>query len=70
MLADASGRELARFSLHDYITANGLEAEAVKQEACLPVSITVNTEPEGDAVSVTIEVPSWYIEEVTPGWKE
>ena len=70
VLADGTGREVARFSLHDYITANNLAAEAVKQEAYLPVSLTVNTEPEGDAVSVTIEVPSWYIEEVTPGWVE
>ena len=70
VLTDNTGREVARFSLHDYITANNLAAEAVKQEAHLPVSLTVSLEPEGDAVSVTIEVPSWYIKEVIPGWAD
>ncbi len=70
VLDDANGREVARFPLYEYITANGLAAEAVKQEAYLPVSLTVSTAPEGDAVSVTIEVPSWYVEEVLPGWRE
>lgn len=64
VLSDKStGRELARGSLYNYLMRNADIIDVTKQEAFLPISLEFND------LEVTIKVPDWYIQDVTPGWK-
>ncbi len=61
-LTDADGNLLAERAVYDYLLENSGTIDVTRQEADLPVSI--NFTPLG----VTIEVPSWYVEDIEPGW--
>ena len=61
-LEDGNGKVLATFPLSDYLKENAKYIDVTKQEAFLPISIKFTP------VSVTIEVPSWYIEDLDPEW--
>ena len=61
-LEDGNGKVLASFPLSDYLKENAKYIDVTKQEAFLPISIKFTP------VSVTIEVPSWYIEDLDPEW--
>ncbi len=64
VLSDKStGRELARGSLYNYLMRNADIIDVTKQEAFLPISLEFND------LEVTIKVPDWYIQDVTPGWE-
>lgn len=64
VLTDKStGRELARGSLYNYLMRNADVIDVTKQEAFLPISL------EFKNLDVTIKVPDWYIQDVTPGWE-
>lgn len=64
VLSDKStGRELARGSLYNYLMRNADVIDVTKQEAFLPISL------EFKNLDVTIKVPDWYIQDVTPGWE-
>lgn len=62
LLTDANGNMLAERAIYDYLQENSTTIDVTRQEADLPVSI--NFTPLG----VTIEVPSWYVEDINPGW--
>ena len=61
-LEDGNGKVLASFPLSDYLKENAKYIDVTKQEAFLPISIKFTP------VSVTIEVPSWYSEDLDPEW--
>lgn len=61
-LEDRDGNVLVSFPLSDYLKDNAKYIDVTKQEAFLPISIKFTP------VSVTIEVPSWYIEDIDPEW--
>lgn len=61
-LEDGNGKVLASFPLSDYLKENAKYIDVTKQEVFLPISIKFTP------VSVTIEVPSWYIEDIDPEW--
>lgn len=61
-LEDGNGKVLASFPLSDYLKENAKYIDVTKQEAFLPISIKFTP------VSVTIKVPSWYIEDLDPEW--
>lgn len=64
VLSDKStGKELARGSLYNYLMRNEDIIDVTKQEAFLPISLEFND------LEVTIKVPDWYIQDVTPGWE-
>ena len=64
VLTDKStGRELTRGSLYNYLMRNADVIDVTKQEAFLPISL------EFKNLDVTIKVPDWYIQDVTPGWE-
>ena len=64
VLTDKStGKELARGSLYNYLMRNADVIDVTKQEAFLPISL------EFKNLDVTIKVPDWYIQDVTPGWE-
>lgn len=60
----STGKELLRGNLYNYLVRNADVIDVTKQEAQLPISIVFNT------VGVSITVPQWYIEDLTPdyGW--
>lgn len=61
-LTDADGNLLAERALHGYLLENSGKIDVTRQEADLPVSITFTP------LGVTVEVPSWYIEDIDPDW--
>ena len=61
-LTDADGNLLAERAVYDYLLENSGTIDVTRQEAELPISI--NFTPLG----VTIEVPSWYVEDIDPDW--
>lgn len=63
VLRDRAGTEMYRHALYDYITDNNLEDDVTKQEAFLPLEIQFSS------MSVSIKVPDWYIEDITPGYE-
>ncbi len=61
-LEDGNGKLITSFPLSEYLKENAKYIDVTKQEAYLPISIKFTP------VGVTIEVPSWYIEDITPDW--
>lgn len=63
VLTDSEGNELIRGSIYNFIKRNEEYIDVTKQEAYLPIEINfVET-------NVTIKLPSWYVEDVEPGWQ-
>ena len=63
VVRNKAGVEMYRHPLYDYITENNLEEDVTKQEAVLPLEIQFSS------LSVSIKVPDWYIQDITPGWE-
>lgn len=57
-----TGKELIRGNLYNYLVRNSDVIDVTKQEAELPISVTFNS------VGVSITVPQWYIENLTPDY--
>jgi len=62
-LEDADGNTLVTGSIYNYLQQHLKSIDVTKQEAYLPISIVFTP------VGVTIKVPSWYVEDVTPDWQ-
>ena len=63
VVADAEGNELIRGSVYNFVTRNREYVDITKQEAYLPIEINfIET-------NVTIKLPSWYVEDIEPGWQ-
>ena len=63
VLSTSDGKELIRGSLYNFIMRNDDYIDVTKQEAYLPIEINfIET-------NVTIKLPSWYVEDVEPGWQ-
>ncbi len=62
VVKNANGSEMARFSLYDFLKTYEQYIDVTKQEAYLPIKICFET-------SITITLPSWYIEDVVPDWQ-
>ena len=63
VVADAEGNELIRGSIYNFVTRNREYVDITKQEAYLPIEINfIET-------NVTIKLPSWYVEDIEPGWQ-
>lgn len=63
VLKDATGKEMVRFSLHDFIKQNEEYIDVTKQEAYLPIEIMfIET-------GITIKLPAWYVEDINPDWQ-
>lgn len=61
-LLDATGNVVAECNLYNYLQANSGTIDITRQEADLPISITITP------LGITIEVPSWYVEDINPDW--
>lgn len=61
-LTDGEGNTIAEHNIIDYIRDNARVIDVTRQEADLPISLNVTP------LGVTIEVPTWYVEDVTPDW--
>lgn len=59
-----TGKELFRMDLYSYLNEHKSDIDITKQEALLPVSIVF------DQANVTVEIPDWFVEDITPGWEE
>ena len=62
-MEDADGNTLVTGSIYNYLQQHLKSIDVTKQEAYLPISIVFTP------VGVTIKVPSWYVEDVTPDWQ-
>lgn len=63
VLTDSEGNELIRGSIYNFIKRNEEYIDVTKQEAYLPIEI------QFIETNVTIKLPSWYVEDVEPGWQ-
>ena len=63
VLTDSEGNELIRGSIYNFIKRNEEYIDVTKQEAYLPIEINFNP------TEVTIKLPSWYVEDIEPGWQ-
>jgi len=63
VLSTADGEELIRGSIYNFIKRNEDYIDVTKQEAYLPIEINFNP------IEVTIKLPSWYVEDIEPGWE-
>ncbi len=57
-----TGEELKRFNVYDFVTQNTGKLDITRQEAVLPVCLAF------DQLDVTIKLPDWFIEDITPDW--
>lgn len=62
-LEDAEGNPLAEFDMAGYLEQHRDVIDVTRQEARLPISIVFTP------LGVTIKIPAWYIEDITPGWQ-
>lgn len=62
-IEDAEGNTMATESIYNYLQQFAETIDVTKQEADLPISIVFTP------VGVTIKVPSWYVEDLTPDWQ-
>ena len=58
----ATGEELIRGNIYDYLLRYEEEIDVTRQEADLPISIVFNN------VDVSIELPDWVIVDGKPEW--
>lgn len=62
VLLDATGAELVRYNLYDYLQRFAEQIDATKQEATIPMEIQFHQ------LGVEIVLPGWNIEDVKPDW--
>lgn len=62
VLLDATGAELVRYSLYDYLQRFANEIDVTRQEATIPLEIQFSQ------LGVEIVLPGWNIEDVNPDW--
>lgn len=62
VLLDATGTELVRYNLYDYLQRFANEIDVTKQEATIPLEIQFSK------LGVEIVLPGWNIEDVKPDW--
>lgn len=62
VLLDATGAELVRYNLYDYLQRFANEIDVTRQEATIPLAIQFHQ------LGVEIVLPGWNIEDVNPDW--
>ena len=59
---DSEGNVLLEERLYDFLQRYADELDVTRQEALLPMSITFRP------LEIEVNLPVWYIEDITPGW--